>query len=104
MHRNFKMGFLTAFSFALVNSEHPVKDVQPSHLDHVAAALAGVEEQRECEPRLRANRMPLLEASDMILRPCLIAGGLGLLAGDAERRILRDPAFLDRPFEHGAKG
>jgi hypothetical protein len=39
----------------------------------------------------------------MIFRPGLIAGRLDLLAGDAERRVIRDATFLRRPLEHSAQ-
>ena len=38
-----------------------------------------------------------------IFGPSLVARGLDLLAGDAERRIIGNAALLHRPFEHRAQ-
>ena len=78
-------------------------DVLASHLNHIATTLAGIEQQRESEPRLAADWMRRLKTGDVILPPCLVTRALGLLTGDAERRIFGDAA-LARPSEHRAHG
>src|SRR6516164_7748327 len=65
MQRDFEMRFLAAFGLALIDSEHSVVDVMRAHLDHIAAALAGVEDQREGKPRLGADRIRRLECRDL---------------------------------------
>ena len=94
------MRFFAAFGLALVNCEHAIVDMLPPNPDHIAATLSGVKNESEGEPRLGADRMLGFEAPDMVLRPCLVARGLDLLAGDAERRIIGDAAFLCCPLEH----
>src|SRR5262245_20972067 len=103
MHRDFEMRFLAAFGLALIDGEHAVMDVMRAHLDHIAAALAGVEDQREGKPRLGADRMRRLECRDLGLGPTLVSGGLHLHALDAERRIVGHAAVADRPLEHRAQ-
>src|SRR5262249_52958977 len=97
------MRLLAAFGLALIDGEHAVVDMMRTHLDHVAATLAGIEDQPEGQPRLTANGVVRLELRDLSFRPTLITGRLHLDALDAERRIVRDAAFADRPLEHRAQ-
>src|SRR5262249_273501 len=102
-HGDLKMRLLAAFGLALVDGEHAVVDVMRAHLDDVAAALTGVEDQRKGEPRLAADRPVRLESRDLAFRPALVTPGLPLDALDAERRIVGDAALADRPLEHRAQ-
>jgi hypothetical protein len=102
MHRYFEMRFLAAFRLALVDTENAIVDVLATNLYDIAPTQPGVEDQGEGKPRLGANRVCALEAPDIRLRPCLLAGGLGLHAGHAERWVIGNAAFSHRPFEHGA--
>src|SRR5262249_12109359 len=65
-----------AFGLTLIDGEHAIMDVMRAHLDHIAPALAGVEDQREGEPRLGPYRMRRLECRDLGLGPTLVSGGL----------------------------
>src|SRR6516165_8895117 len=103
MHRNLKMRFLAAFGLALVDGEHTVVDVMRAHLDHVAAPLPRVEDYREGKPRLRADWMRGLDASNVSLRPTLVSGSFHLDALHTERRVVGHATFADCPFEHRAQ-
>src|SRR6516162_9511568 len=102
MHRDFEMRLLAAFGLSLIDGEHAIVDMMRAHLDHVAATLAGIEDQPEGQPRLAADRMRRLELRDLGFRPTLITGRLHLDALNAERRIVRDAPLTDRPLEHRA--
>lgn len=56
MYRNFEVSFIAAFGLALIDGQHAGVNVLTSHSHDVAAALAGVQQEREGEPRSGANR------------------------------------------------
>src|SRR5262245_39214857 len=62
--------------FLLLHVQRAVLDVLPSHADHIAAPLAGIEQQREREAWLRADRMMRLELRDLFLGPRMEAVAL----------------------------
>src|SRR5262249_28266975 len=49
-----------------------VDDIGAKHFDHVAAALAGVEQQRERKPLARPKRPAAFELCDLRIRPGVI--------------------------------
>ena len=76
MHGDFHMRLVSALGLPLVEDQHAILadhvDVLPSEPYDVTAALAGVEQQREREARLAADRMLRLEALDLRLGPVRI--------------------------------
>src|SRR5215831_1992837 len=50
-----------------------VDDVGPTHFHNIAAALAGIEQQSECEPLARAKRPAAFELRDLRVRPSVIS-------------------------------
>ena len=101
VHRDLEMCFLATFGLALINSQGLTVDMLPPKLDDVATPLASVEQKREGEACLCADGVARLEPFNLIFRSCLVSSGLHLLAGDAQRRVVWDAAFLHRPLEHG---
>ena len=55
----------------LLDRQHarPLADVLAPHADDIAAPLCGVEQQREREARLGADRMMRLELRDLVVGP-----------------------------------
>ena len=64
-------------------------DVLPPHADHVAAPLCGVEQQRERETRLAADRMMRLELRDLVVGPSVESVALDRALLDVPRRVRR---------------
>jgi len=101
-HRDRHAGFL------LRDREHAVLDMLASHADHVAAPLAGVEQQCVREPRLRADRMVCLESRDLVVGPTveafrgrrreLDARGYVFLAQTFGNAVLQQPAQRLEPI------
>ena len=74
MYRNFEVGFIAAFGLALIDSQHASVNVLTSHSHDVAAALAGVQQEREGEPLAIATGL-MLGALYMAISWRLIAAG-----------------------------
>src|SRR5262249_20527134 len=72
-----------------------VADVLAAHAHHIAAPLCGVEQQREREARLRADRMMRLELRDLIFRPRVESVALDGRELDVCRRVGAQVAALD---------
>src|SRR5262245_55572372 len=53
----------------LLYGEHALANVLAAHAQDIAAPLCGVEQQREREARLRADRMMRLKLRDLFLAP-----------------------------------
>jgi hypothetical protein len=75
-------------------------DVLPTHVDHIAAPLRGVEHQRQSRTRLGTNRMARLELSDLLLGPEVKAIGVLAILFQADSRVCRDHLLIDRIGQH----
>jgi hypothetical protein len=75
----------TLASFATAQPEGSVLNVLRPHLDHVTAPLAGEQQQRKSENRLRAKPLVLNELSNLINRPDMEAISLDRVIFDQLR-------------------
>ena len=67
----------------------PSRDVLAAHADDIAAPLRGVEQQRQREARLGADRMMRLELRDLVLGPSVESVALDRAQLDVPRRVRR---------------
>src|SRR5262245_17920174 len=67
-------------------------DVLPSHPDHVAAPLRGVEQERKREPRLAADWVMRLELRDLGIGPSMVTIRFYCRQFDPLRGVLLDQA------------
>lgn len=71
------------------------------HADDVAAALAGIDQQRQCQPCTRTEGMVPLELGDFSVRPAMVAGTLDANSLHVTCGVV--PALIDihRVPQHG---
>src|SRR5215471_2576003 len=87
--------------FLLLHMQPAVADMLPPHLDDIASALRGVEQQRE--PRLRADWMMRLELRDLGVGPAMESVALDRALLDVGGRIGAQVAALDRKLTQRAQ-
>src|SRR5262245_65143270 len=87
----------------LLHREHAVANVLPSHADHIGAPLSGVEQQREREPRLAADRMMRLELRDLVLGDRVESVALDRALLDVCGRVAAQVAALERKLTERAQ-
>jgi membrane fusion protein, heavy metal efflux system len=80
----------------LFHREHAVADVLAAHLDDIAAPLRRVEQQRQREARLAADRMMCLELRDLVVSPGVESVALDGRQLDVCGRVRAQPAVIDK--------
>src|SRR5262245_6458484 len=90
--------------FLLFHCERAIADVLAAHADHVGAPLRGVEQEREREARLRADRMMRLELRDLFFGPCVKSVALDGCELDVCRWIVSPVAARARKLAERAQG
>ena len=71
----------------LADVDHAIAHLRPAHAKNIAAPLGRVEEQRERQPRLAADRVPALKGENVVFGPCVDTGGPSPQKGHVARRI-----------------
>src|SRR6516164_6358920 len=103
MHRDRQRDARAGLGLLWPQGQDAVADVLASHLDYVGAPLRGVEQQREGEARLRADRMMCLELCDLVLIPRVESVALDRALLDVCRRVRAQVAALERKFAERAQ-
>src|SRR6516165_8019552 len=90
--------------FLLLHMQPAVADMLPPHLDDIASALRGVEQERERKARLRADRMMRLELRDLVFVPRVESVALNGALLDVGGRVRAHIAAFERELTKRAQG
>src|SRR5215475_1354881 len=85
----------------LAHSQHAVTNVLASHPHHIGAPLPSVEQERECQPCARSDRVTPLELGNLGIAPAMKTVRLHADRAHVPGRIVSSKADLDRVLHHG---
>src|SRR5262245_7256151 len=78
------------------NVSYTVADVLRSHADYIATTLPAIEQECERQPSARTYRVTALKLSDFVIRPAMVAAGLGADGFHVAGRIVAANADVHR--------